>query len=137
MEHSVVSGGGVGYKQDMPSPGKKKTEQILLNLSPDTFKEIDRIATENDRPRGYIARVLMLRGLKLYRQDGWLSQYSPATVAALEEGIRQAIPESPAESERNANDSVRIVPIPKSGELRDVDKASRAKGPKRDRRSGK
>ncbi len=62
----------VRYKQDMSQTGEKKTEQILINLDLETFKLVNKIAASDDRPRGYVARELMIRGLNLYRQDGLL-----------------------------------------------------------------
>lgn len=56
----------------MPQITEKKSEQVLVNVAPATFETLSVIAETEDRPLGYVARELMIRGLALYRQDGRL-----------------------------------------------------------------
>jgi len=50
----------------------KKSEQIAMKLIPDLLAELEQISRDEDRPLGYVARELMIRGLALYRVDGRL-----------------------------------------------------------------
>lgn len=52
--------------------GAKKSEQVLINLSPELHAKVVQIAQTEDRPLGYVARELMHRGLSLYIRDGLL-----------------------------------------------------------------
>jgi hypothetical protein len=69
MEHTVLLAESFRYKGNM---GQKKSEQVLIMLVPETFADIKSIAAAEDRPLGYVARELMIRGLGLYRSDGRL-----------------------------------------------------------------
>jgi len=51
---------------------EKKSEQILINVTPSTYKLLAKIAESEDRPIGYVARELMARGLSQYQIDGRL-----------------------------------------------------------------
>ena len=72
MEHSVLVGERLRYKGNMAKISQKKSEQVLVMLVPDTFEVMKEIAAAEDRPLGYVARELMIRGLALYRVDGRL-----------------------------------------------------------------
>jgi hypothetical protein len=74
----ILIAGEVGYKRNMPQTGEKKSEQFLMNLDPVTYERILSIVRSEDRPKGYVARELMLRGLSLYEQDGKLRGEAPA-----------------------------------------------------------
>lgn len=51
---------------------QKKSEQVLVMLVPEMFEHLKKIAAGEDRPLGYVARELMIRGLGLYQVDGRL-----------------------------------------------------------------
>lgn len=70
MENMVFITNGVCYNRDMPVQAEKKSEQVLVNLTPSAHAELAEIAEIEDRKMGYVARELMIRGLALYRQDG-------------------------------------------------------------------
>jgi hypothetical protein len=72
-----------GYKVDMPRIAEKKSEQVLINLTASDFRRLTEIADSEDRPVGYIARELMLRGLSLYELDGKLRGEAQAASPAL------------------------------------------------------
>lgn len=72
MEHSVLVGDSFRYKGNMGQTSQKKSEQVLVMLVPEMFEQMKQIAAANDRPLGYVARELMVRGLALYRVDGKL-----------------------------------------------------------------
>lgn len=52
--------------------GEKKSEQVLVNLPPSVYEALSQIAEREDRPNGYVARELMMRGLAMYQRDGHL-----------------------------------------------------------------
>lgn len=60
------------YNQDVPQGTEKKTIQIAVKLPESLFHQIEDVCAKEDRPVGYVARELMLRGLSLYEQDGRL-----------------------------------------------------------------
>lgn len=72
MQNIVLMREKFDYKRNMPQDAPKKTEQILINVDPETFAIIEEIREKEDRQRGYVARELMLRGLALYSRDGRL-----------------------------------------------------------------
>jgi carbamoylphosphate synthase small subunit len=72
MENIVFMDASIGYNEHMPDASAKKTKQILINVEPSVGEVILRIAESEDRPVGYVARELMIRGLALYRRDGKL-----------------------------------------------------------------
>ena len=78
MENIVSITPDLGYKWDMARNVEKKTKQILLNLSPSDYEKFVRVAEETDRPLGYVARELSLRGWSLYEVDGKLRGEAPA-----------------------------------------------------------
>lgn len=67
------------YNINMPVNTEKKSETVLINLTPSAFKELAKIAQTEDRPVGYVARELMARGLAQYQHDGRLRDLSLAT----------------------------------------------------------
>lgn len=66
------------YKRNMPSsPGgekPKKIDFIGLKVGGPDKEDLIEISKEHDRPLGYVARELMLRGLAAYRRDGKLKE---------------------------------------------------------------
>lgn len=69
----------------------KKTETVLINLEPETFKMLEKIRIEEDRPRGYVARELMIRGIGLYMKDGYLKDNS-SVANIVHNALQKAIP---------------------------------------------
>lgn len=55
-----------------PPKAGKKTVTVPIKVSQDIKDELKVICGDEDRPLGYIARELMLRGLVAYRRDGSL-----------------------------------------------------------------
>ncbi len=117
MEDIVYIADIVGYNQHMPTGSPKKTEPILINLDPETFKVVLEVCKTEDRPKGYVARLLMLRGLALYRRDGKLRDEglpsgvfmatleSPNQKDAAKPGKLVAHPSSKQEIQRTINDA--------------------------------
>jgi hypothetical protein len=60
------------YNQAVPYKAEKKSVQIAVKLPESVFQLIEQVCSKEDRPVGYVARELMLRGLTLYRNDGLL-----------------------------------------------------------------
>lgn len=60
------------YMSKNNEAANKKTVTIPVKISFETETELREICNTEDRPRGYVARELMLRGLNLYKQDGKL-----------------------------------------------------------------
>lgn len=54
----------------MPSDGNKKEIPVTMKLSEQQLLMLEDICARHDRPRSYVARELMLRGIALYKQDG-------------------------------------------------------------------
>lgn len=84
----------VWYNQSVAGSTTKKTEQLAMKLFPETFEKLSMIAEVEDRPVGYVARELMLRGMALYAVDGSLRDtFSPHNLEeAVHAGIKNAIP---------------------------------------------
>lgn len=72
MEHTVLLAENPRYKVNMGQISQKKSEQVLVMLVPEMFEHLKLIAAAEDRPLGYVARELMVRGLALYQVDGVL-----------------------------------------------------------------
>lgn len=74
MQHQAVA----CYNAGMPSsPGgdkPKKIDFIGLKVGGPDKEDLIEISIEHDRPLGYVARELMLRGLAAYRRDGKLKE---------------------------------------------------------------
>jgi hypothetical protein len=94
MQDIVVISEIYGYNVNMSRNVEKKSKQILLNLSPSDYEQFVRVAEETDRPLGYVARELSLRGLMLYELDGKLRGEAPRSdrklapvVARIEPGL--------------------------------------------------
>ena len=85
----------------MPINIEKKSEQILINVTPTMYKLLAKIAEIEARPVGYVARELMTRGTDMYIEDGKLREVDSkdAAIAAVREGIRRAIPADIADDE--------------------------------------
>lgn len=60
------------YNLDVPATTEKKTVQIAVKIPDWLDSELSNICSKEDRPMGYVARELMIRGLELYRKDGFL-----------------------------------------------------------------
>jgi hypothetical protein len=72
MEHTVFDASIGRYIRNMGQKSQKKSEQVLVMLVPEMYAELQSIAAGEDRPLGYVARELMIRGLGLYQIDGKL-----------------------------------------------------------------
>lgn len=101
MQNMIYFAESVCYNRNMPVNVEKLSEQILMNVTPSTFKLVEKIAAIEGRPNGYIVRKLMTRGMDLYLEDGKLEEIDSkeAAIAAVREGIRRAIPENIGEDE--------------------------------------
>lgn len=66
------------YKRNMPSSPDdqraKKVDFIGVKVGAPDKKDLLAISKEHDRPLGYVARELMLRGLAAYKRDGKLKE---------------------------------------------------------------
>jgi hypothetical protein len=60
------------YNFVVPNKPEKKDQPLALRVPISLLRTIEEIAVNTDRPVGYVARELMVRGLSLYRQDGQL-----------------------------------------------------------------
>lgn len=92
------------YKPGMPKPASlkpKKIEPLPMKVSGEIKDALAIIAERYDRPLGYVARELMLRGLAAFRRDGQLkdSARQDVDLSAAEEVIQV-----PAMSERLNDD---------------------------------
>ena len=56
----------------MPVRFEKKDQPLALRVPVSLLKLINEISDKEDRPVGYVARELMIRGLALYQNDGKL-----------------------------------------------------------------
>lgn len=65
---------------------EKKEIPITMKVSESIEKRIGAIAHAEDRPKGYIARELMIRGMKLYDEDGYLRDVND-TYRAMQEHL--------------------------------------------------
>ena len=90
----LVIENSVCYNRNMPINIEKKSEQILINVTPSTYKLMAKIAEVEARPIGYVARELMRRGTDLYIEDGKLRDVdsSDAVRSAIREAVRREIP---------------------------------------------
>jgi hypothetical protein len=61
---------------------EKKTQTLAMKVQASLLDRLNDIATDEDRPIGYVARELMLRGLKLYESDVGLREPSNTTPSA-------------------------------------------------------
>jgi hypothetical protein len=60
--------------------GEKKTEPLTIKIEAGDKATLERIGETADRPLGYVARELMLRGLAAYKRDGLLKEPAQSTV---------------------------------------------------------
>jgi hypothetical protein len=60
------------YNLAVPAKVEKKDEPLAMKVTESTLRTIAKIAEVEDRPIGYVARELMIRGLALYKKDGRL-----------------------------------------------------------------
>lgn len=65
------------YNETVTDEFEKKEEPLALRLPASLKNRLIAIAYEQDRPVGYVARELMLRGLQLFEQDGKLRGEPP------------------------------------------------------------
>lgn len=56
----------------MPKTFEKKDAPITLKVQASLLSQLKEISDLEDRPLGYVARELMVRGIGLYRADGQL-----------------------------------------------------------------
>ncbi len=98
MKNMIYFANTACYNRDMADFGEKKSEQVLINITPTTLNMLRQVMVIEGRALGYVARELMLRGLDSYVDDGSLrgpeiDSGREAAKRAIAEGIRQAIPE--------------------------------------------
>jgi hypothetical protein len=60
------------YNRRVPLLGEKKDVPLAMKVPESLRIEIELIANREDRPVGYVARELMIRGLACYKNDGHL-----------------------------------------------------------------
>lgn len=60
----------VWYNKDVGDNFEKKEEPLALRIPISLKNRLIAIGFEHDRPVGYVARELMIRGLAMYEQDG-------------------------------------------------------------------
>jgi hypothetical protein len=60
------------YNLVVPEKFEKKELPITMKVSESLRQTLESIGAKEDRPLGYVARELMVRGLSLYRMDGQL-----------------------------------------------------------------
>ena len=57
----------------MPRKKVKREDELLdtlgVKLSPEIIREIEEIGAEHDRPKSWVGRKLILRGLLAYKRD--------------------------------------------------------------------
>ncbi len=75
---------------------EKKEITIGMKVQETIRRQIEEIAADEDRPVGYVARELMIRGIALYRLDGKLRDESlPLNLGSIDEfGLTKALAES-------------------------------------------
>lgn len=91
----------VWYNSVVSLKSEKKSVQIAVKISETLNAEIEAICSVEDRPVGYVARELMLRGLALYKLDGRLRDEAKPGVRAAELKIAARIDPSEETLERN------------------------------------
>jgi len=69
----------VWYNSVVAVNPEKKTVQIGVKIPGSLNETLEDICAREDRPLGYVARELMVRGLGLYRLDGKLREEKTAT----------------------------------------------------------
>ena len=65
------------YNRVVPNSGEKKDQPLALRVPVSLLDTLGDIARAEDRPLGYVARELMIRGLGLYSADGHLRDQIP------------------------------------------------------------
>lgn len=95
----------VWYNRAVAGITMKKTEQLAMKLLPETFEKLSLIAEVEDRPVGYVARELMLRGMVLYAVDGNLRDtYSPHHLEEImHKAVKAAIPKGEVAAKISGN----------------------------------
>ena len=81
---------------------EKKTQTLAMKVQSSLFERLTGIAETEDRPIGYVARELMLRGLGLYEVDGRLRDVRPTMAGGEKATIVARI--DPASSSAEADD---------------------------------
>jgi len=84
MENMIFDAERVCYKLNMPVNTEKKSETILVNISPSVYNLVAQIAKTEDRKMGYVARELMMRGLSRYELDGKLRDEATPAIRTAE-----------------------------------------------------
>lgn len=82
----------IWYNVAMPKGFEKKGEPLTLKVQPSLLSALKAISETEDRPLGYVARELMVRGLALYRLDGKLRDVSPLILKG--EVLKPSAPET-------------------------------------------
>ena len=62
------------YKVVVVSEKEKKDHPLALRVPASIHQYLVEISREHDRPLGYVARELIVRGLNLYQKDGVLKE---------------------------------------------------------------
>ena len=62
------------YKVFVVSEKEKKDHPLALRVSASIHQYLVEISREHDRPLGYVARELIVRGMNLYQKDGILKE---------------------------------------------------------------
>ena len=60
------------YNKKVAAKFEKKDQPLALRVPISLLNTIEEISEAEDRPVGYVARELMVRGLALYQRDGML-----------------------------------------------------------------
>lgn len=78
----------IWYNVRMPVTVEKKSENLALKVQATFLQTLGEIAEHEDRPLGYVARELMMRGLALYRQDGKLRNEQTVNIPIMKKGVK-------------------------------------------------
>lgn len=62
----------IWYNKGVGSESEKKDQPLALRVPSSLLNKLNEISRLDDRPLGYVARELMVRGLSLYQHDGKL-----------------------------------------------------------------
>lgn len=70
------------YNVPMQKGFEKKSENLGLKVTASLLELLGEISEKEDRPLGYVARELMIRGISLYEIDGKLRGVPGTTVTS-------------------------------------------------------
>jgi hypothetical protein len=112
------------YNKVVPAQPEKKDQPLALRVPESLLNMLAEIAVIQDRPLGYVARELMVRGLALYRADGKLRDDAPArkapVVATISGGKAETraiarVSEADKEAVRRQFEKELVVPVHDDG----------------------